>query len=122
VQLPWRCPACAEPLKWAIVFCAVMWHGRNSQKAELLKVASLDFSETDDLIREIQADYELIRKKLTEHGFDSLTGSNGKWIQSRTKGAGHGSTSRAFYARTPLVKKLFEIADATGPLVEKLAA
>jgi DNA mismatch repair protein MutH len=61
----------------------------------------VDFSETDDLIREIQADYELIRKKLIEHGFQSLTGSDGKWLQARTKGAGHGSTSRAFYARKP---------------------
>lgn len=112
---------CWAKLK-TIVFCAVMWHGKNSQNAELLKVTSLDFSETDDLISEIQADYELIRKKLIEHGFQSLTGSDGKWIQARTKGAGHGSTSRAFYARTPLVKKIFEMGDATGPFVEKLAA
>lgn len=100
---------CWEKLK-SIVFCAVMWHGKNSQKAELLKVTSLDFSETDDLIQEIKADYDFIRNKLITKGFDSLTGKDGKWIQARTKGAGHGSTSRAFYARKELVKRIFEIA------------
>jgi len=93
-----------------IVFCAVMWHGKNSEKAELLKVTSLDFSKTDELIQEIKTDYDFIRHKLVTKGFKSLTGKDGKWIQARTKGAGHGSTSRAFYARTKFVKKIFEIA------------
>lgn len=100
---------CWAKLK-SIVFCAVMWHGKNSKKAELLKVESLDFLEDDDLIKEIKADYDFIRKKLIKHGFESLTGKDGKWIQARTKGSGHGSISRAFYARKELVKKIFEIA------------
>jgi DNA mismatch repair protein MutH len=112
---------CWAKLK-TIVFCAVMWHGPNSQSAELLKVASLDFAETDDLILEIKADYDLIRQKLIEDGFAALTGKDGKWIQARTKGAGHGSTSRAFYARTRLVKKIFEMAGASDVLIDKLAA
>ena len=93
-----------------MVFCAVMWHGKNSESAELLKVASLDFAEDDELIQEIRVDYEFIREKLLNHGFESLTGKDGKWIQARTKGPGHGSVSRAFYARTSLVKKIFETA------------
>lgn len=100
---------CWAKLK-TLVFCAVMWHGKNAEKAELLKVASLDFAEDDELIQEIKADYDFIREKLTTKGFSTLTGKDGKWIQARTKGAGHGSTSRAFYARTRLVKKIFEIA------------
>jgi DNA mismatch repair protein MutH len=100
---------CWAKLK-SIIFCAVMWHGQNAEKAELIKVVSLDFLETDELIQEIKADYELIRNKLIAQGFEALTGKDGKWIQARTKGAGHGSTSRAFYARTSLVKKIFEIA------------
>jgi DNA mismatch repair protein MutH len=60
-------------------------------------------------IKEIQEDYELIRQKLITQGFESLTGKDGKWIQTRTKGAGHGSTSRAFYARKELVKVIFGI-------------
>lgn len=94
----------------AIVFCAVEWNGTNSDEAKLLKVASLDFAEDDELIKEIKDDYDFIRNKLITKGFKSLTGSDGKWIQARTKGPGHGSVSRAFYARTALVKKIFEIA------------
>jgi len=100
---------CWAKLK-AVVFCAVQWDGKNAENAKLLKVASLDFAEDDALIKEIEADYDLIRNKLISKGFEALTGADGKWIQARTKGAGHGSTSRAFYARTALVKKIFEIA------------
>jgi len=101
---------CWAKLK-SIVFCAVMWHGRNSKKAELLRVESLDFTEDDSLINEIKTDYDFIREKLIKEGFESLTGKDGKWIQARTKGPGHGSTSRAFYARKELVKKIFEIGE-----------
>ena len=101
-----------------IIFCAVMWHGKNSEKAELVKVASLDFAEDDELIQEIKADYDFIRAKLIKQGFGALTGKDGKWIQARTKGTGGINTrtgerrpiTRAFYARTGLVKKIFEIA------------
>ena len=100
---------CWTKLK-TIIFCAVGWDGVNSEEAKLLKVTSLDFTEDDDLIKEIKADYDFIRNKLITEGFSALTGADGKWIQARTKGAGHGSTSRAFYARTSLVKRIFEIA------------
>ncbi len=100
---------CWAKLK-SIIFCAVMWHGQNAEKAELIKVVSLDFLETDELIQEIKVDYDFIRNKLKTQGFKALTGKDGKWIQARTKGAGHGSVSRAFYARTSLVKKIFETA------------
>src|SRR3989344_2388277 len=99
---------CWAKLK-AVVFCAVAWHGKNAQRAELLEVVSLDFSETDDLIMEIKSDYDFIRNKLISQGFDSLTGTDGKWIQARTKGS-KDSTTRAFYARPQLVAKIFEIA------------
>jgi DNA mismatch repair protein MutH len=100
---------CWSKLK-TIVFCAVLWNGQNSEDGTLLKVTSLDFTEDDELILEIKADYDFIRNKLIKDGFEALTGADGKWIQARTKGAGHGSTSRAFYARTGLVKKIFETA------------
>jgi len=60
---------------------------------------------------EIKNDYDFIREKLVETGLESLTGKDGKWIQARTKGPGHGSTSRAFYARKELVEKIFELAN-----------
>lgn len=100
---------CWAKLK-AIVFCAVEWDGKNADSGRLLKVASLDFAEDDELIKEIKTDYDFIRNKLITQGFNALTGADGKWIQARTKGPGHGSISRAFYARTCLVKRIFEIA------------
>jgi len=100
---------CWAKLK-TIIFCAVKWNGKNSESGELLKVASLDFAEDDELIREIKNDYDFIRNKLVTQGFKALTGKDGKWIQARTKGPGHGSISRAFYARKSLVNKIFQIA------------
>lgn len=108
---------CWAKLK-SIVFCAVMWHGKNSNNGELLKVANLDFAEDDDLIKEIKSDYDFIREKFIKYGFENLTGKDGKWIQARTKGTGginprtgqKRPITRAFYARKELVKKIFEIA------------
>lgn len=97
---------CWAKLK-VMIFCPVMWRGRNSQKAELLGVTNLDFLESDVLVKEIEADYDFIRNKLITQGYSSLTGKDGKWIQARTKGSGHGSTSRAFYARKALIKKFY---------------
>lgn len=93
----------------SLIFCAVMWHGKNAKNAELIAVANLDFLETDVLIKEIEADYNFVKEKLIRQGFDSLSGRDGKWIQPRTKGPGHGSISRAFYARKTLIKEIFEI-------------
>ncbi len=99
---------CWNKLK-SMVFCAVMWYGKNSTKADLLRVTSLSFTQSDDIVKEIAADYEFIRNKLKTKGFESLTGRDGKWIQARTKGSGHGSISRAFYARKTLVSRIFEL-------------
>lgn len=101
-----------------IVFCAVQWDGLNAKGSKLLRVTSLDFAEDDELIQEIKADYDFIREKLIKEGFSALTGKDGKWIQARTKGSGgvnprtgeRRPITRAFYARTGLVKKIFEIA------------
>ncbi len=108
---------CWTKLK-SIIFCAIMWHGKNSENAELLKVASLDFAEDNEIIKEIGVDYDFIREKLIKHGFENLTGKDGKWIQARTKGTGGVNPrtgkkrpiTRAFYARKNLVKKIFETA------------
>ena len=98
---------CWEKLK-SLVFCAVLWNGHHNIKSELLQVKSFDFIESDNLIQEIENDYEFIRQKLIDYGFTSLTGKDGKWIQARTKGPGHGSISRAFYARKKLIKEIFK--------------
>jgi DNA mismatch repair protein MutH len=59
-----------------------------------------------ELYQQIKADYDLIRNVIRSRGFEHLTGSMGVMVQPRTKGPGHGSRSRAFYARTALVAKI----------------
>ena len=59
----------------------------------------------------IKNDYNLVRETLLNPklGFNALTGSMGKYIQPRTKGAGHGSTSRAFYARPLFLQQFIKL-------------
>ena len=54
------------------------------------------FTKEHSLMAELKADYELIQ---TQAVAGVMTGSIGKYLQTRTKGPGHGSTSRAFYLR-----------------------
>ncbi len=57
----------------------------------------------------VKTDYEMIRQTIITKGFDKLTGHIGDLIQPRTKGPGHGSKSRAFYARKDFVKQILGI-------------
>jgi len=99
---------CWEKLK-SIVFCAVSWDGHFNTTSRLLSVTSFDFLEDRALLDEIEADYEFIRNKCAVNGFGALTGKDGKWIQARTKGPGHGSISRAFFARKELLNVILQI-------------
>lgn len=60
-----------------------------------------------ELYDAVKADYEEVRNALLDpdKGFESLTSKMGYYIQPRTKGAGHGSTTRAFYARKIFLKQ-----------------
>jgi DNA mismatch repair protein MutH len=68
-------------------------------------VHSVGTFDLDDpkIYKQVKADYELVRQTLLTDGFSALTGKMGKLVQPRTKGPGHGSISRAFYARTQFV-------------------
>jgi hypothetical protein len=59
--------------------------------------------EDPKIYAQVKADYNLVRKTLLTKGFGALSGKMGKLVQPRTNGAGHGSISRAFYARTQFV-------------------
>lgn len=63
--------------------------------------------EGDDL-EVVREDYETVREAIRTKGFGALTGKMGRYIQPRTKGPGHGSISRAFYARTGFLNLLLE--------------
>jgi hypothetical protein len=62
-----------------------------------------------DLYEQVKADYDLVRNTIRAEGFSALTGAMGVYVQPRTKGAGHGSISRAFYARPIFIKKILNL-------------
>jgi DNA mismatch repair protein MutH len=72
-------------------------------------VAEFDLG-NEALYRQIKADYDVVRDVIRTKGFQYLTGSMGVFVQPRPKGPGHGSTSRAFYARAMLVGRILGIA------------
>lgn len=83
-------------------------HESQAEEQSLLhSIAEFDLDDAG-LHRALKADYDLIRQVVKSGGV--LTGRLGRYIQPRTKGAGHGSTSRAFYARPALVAHLLNLA------------
>ncbi|MGZ8256801.1 MAG: hypothetical protein ACXW1C_03070 [Gallionella sp.] len=65
-----------------------------------------------ELYEAVKRDYELVQECLQDpsRGFSHLTGRMGVYVQPRTKGAGHGSTSRAFYARPIFLAQFINLA------------
>lgn len=57
----------------------------------------------------VKSDYELIRSTIASDGFEKLSGKMGQLIQPRTKGKGHGSISRAFYARPAFLNRVMKL-------------
>jgi len=74
-------------------------------------VTSIDL--TDSLYDAVKADYELVQECLNdpERGYSALTGEMGDYVQPRTKGAGHGSISRAFYAKPLFLSQLIDLSE-----------
>ncbi len=69
----------------------------------------VEFDLEDEIYNAVKADYNLVRNTIREKGFDFLTGKMGYYIQPRTKGSGHGSKTRAFYARPRFLKLFIKI-------------
>jgi DNA mismatch repair protein MutH len=91
-------------LRKAIV-CARIFESEMEEHSKLHRVAVFDLNDPE-LLNQVRADYDLVRDAIKTKGFGSLTGKMGVLVQPRTKGAGHGSTSRAFYARPKFVAKI----------------
>jgi len=89
-----------------MVIAARVWENQEETSSLLYAVKTFDL-DNPSIYKQIKEDYELVRKTILEKGFSALTGRMGVYIQPRTKGPGHGSTTRAFYARTSFLKKIF---------------
>lgn len=59
--------------------------------------------------KQVADDYEAVREIIRLKGLDALTGDTGEYVQARTKGRGHGSNSRAFYARALFVAHILNL-------------
>lgn len=88
-----------------IVVCARMFESKEENASILVRVSTFDL-DNPIVYKQVKADYELVRDVIKNKGFNALTGKMGILVQPRTKGAGHGSTSRAFYARKIFVSHI----------------
>lgn len=79
---------------------------READKIRFLKPVIVDRSSQEyaEVYSILEADYNNIRQTFLETGV--LESKIGSLLQNRTKGAGHGSTSRAFYLRPAFAKKV----------------
>lgn len=91
-----------------IVVCARMFESKEEISCVLMKVSTFDLDEPA-IYQQVKDDYNDVRNTIIQKGFEALTGKMGVLVQPRTKGAGHGTTSRAFYARTKFVAHILGI-------------
>ena len=91
----------------SLLLCAILYSSPGGE-TKLCRVDTLDVDK-HEVFDQLKKDYELIAKSLNNKGFKSLKSEMGYYIQPRTKGPGHGSVSRAFYARTRLLKKILSL-------------
>ena len=85
-----------------LVVVARVFESQDEIRSLLHSVASFDL-DNPEIKKQVKADYDLVRDTIRTRGFASLSGSMGVLVQPRTKGPGHGSNSRAFYARPKFV-------------------
>ncbi len=91
-----------------MVICSRLFESQEEAYSLLMNVSAFDLDNCDDY-EQIKKDYEEVRSCILTKGVEHLTGKMGQLVQPRTKGSGHGSTSRAFYARTKFVAEMVGI-------------
>lgn len=90
------------------VVCARLFESQSEDRSVLVRVSAFDLNDKA-IYEQVRMDYEETRDCILTGGFEHLTGAMGALVQPRTKGAGHGSISRAFYARTQFAAKILGI-------------
>lgn len=92
----------------SMVVVSRVWESKEEQHSMLHAAAEFDLDDPK-VHDQVKADYETVRNQIRARGIDSVTGDLGKLVQARTKGPGHGSTSRAFYARPIFVAHILNL-------------
>ena len=92
-----------------LITVARHWHGPEEAKSEVLLCNAFELKGTV-LYGGVYRDYMEIRDALLQD--KELSGRMGEFVQPRTKGPGHGSSSRAFYAKKPLVRHIIGLEHA----------
>ncbi len=87
-----------------MIVAARIWESQKEERSILHRVTTFNLDDIE-VYNQVKLDYDLVRETIRTKGFSALTGRMGVYVQPRTKGRGHGSTSRAFYARTSFLKK-----------------
>ena len=93
-----------------IVVCARMFETKEEKSSLLVRVSTFDL-DNPATYNQVKSDYDLVRNAIKTEGFEALTGKMGVLVQPRTKGAGHGTTSRAFYARKIFVSHILGLSE-----------
>ena len=88
-----------------VVIGARIWESKQEGRSIFHGVTTFDLLDNLEVYNQIKDDYDSIREIIRTQGFSTLNSRMGKYIQPKTKGSGHGSTSRAFYARASFLKK-----------------
>ncbi len=96
-----------------VIVVARVFESQLEERSLCHQIADFDLGDPE-LFRQIEMDYNEVREVIRTKGFAALTGRMGVLVQPRTKGPGHGSKSRAFYARKHLVEKILGIQSKTG--------
>jgi len=95
-------------LKRTIV-CGREWINKDEPRSRLIQVNCFDVTD-GELLALVKSDYELIQETIRDKGFGALSRSLCDYIEPGTKGTGHGSTTRAYYASRKLVGIILGIA------------
>ena len=85
--------------------CLYIPYLRTGDNIQLFKPAILTVPDSTPLFASLKTDYDAIVAAYVTTGTLAGTTGLGTYLQNRTKGAGHGTTSRAFYLRTGFLKE-----------------
>lgn len=83
-----------------MVIAATIWEGPYQEKTIFYGAIIFDLDDHQQIYKQIESDYNLVRNKILNGEFSELHGYMGKYVQPRTKGS-----SKAFYMRATFLSK-----------------